>query len=127
MEVKKAKILLIEDDLITVKMYQAKFENAGLNLLISLTGQGGLDLIKKEKPDLILLDIKLEDMDGFEILRKVKKDPETRSIPVIILSNIRKINGEPKGKRLGAAEFIMKAKILPDELAEKIKRYLKKI
>ena len=124
MSTDKKTILLIEDDLITVKMYQAKFESAGLNLLVATSGAQGLEMIKKEKPDLVLLDIKLGDTDGFDILKKVKKDSEIKNIPVILLSNIRKLNGEDKGKKLGAEEFIMKAKILPDELIEKIKKYL---
>ncbi len=116
MDSKKAKILLIEDDHILIDMYRIKFKISGLNLLIATGGYQGLDVIKKEKPDLVLLDIKMDDLDGFEVLKKMKADPTVKDIPVFLLTNMSEKEASEEGKELGAERYVMKAKQTPDEI-----------
>ncbi|MFH1225833.1 MAG: response regulator [bacterium] len=124
MAVKNNKIVFIEDDEVTVRMYGLRFEAAGVPMLVALTGQAGLDLVKKEKPGLVLLDIKLPDMDGFEVLKKLKASPQTKDIPVIVFSNIQRTGNIEKAKKLGALEFVMKTSVLPKEMVAKVKALL---
>ena len=109
MDSKQAKILLIEDDRILVDMYQIKFKISKLNLLVATGGYQGLDMAKKEKPDLVLLDIKMDDLDGFEVLKKMQIDPTLKKIPVFLLSNMSEKETAGKGAELGAERYIMKS------------------
>ena len=118
------KVVLIEDDEVTIRMYKLQFETVGLALLTAVSGQEGFNLVKKEKPDLVLLDIKLPDMEGFEVLKKLKADAQTKDIMVIVFSNTQKTGNSEKALRLGAKEFVMKTKVLPAEMLEKVKGYL---
>lgn len=127
MDSKKAKILLIEDDHVLVDMYRIKFKISGLNLLIATGGYQGLDMIKKEKPDLVLLDIKMDDLDGFEVLKKMKADPTVKDIPVFLLTNMSEKEASDEGKKLGAERYVMKAKQTPDEIVEIVTNRLNKI
>jgi len=77
------KILLIEDEKILVEMYNEKFSQAGFDMILSIDAEKGLKLAKKEKPDLIILDILLPEGDGVFFLKEQKKDPEIASIPVV--------------------------------------------
>ncbi|HEX7456549.1 MAG TPA: response regulator, partial [Candidatus Nanoarchaeia archaeon] len=83
-----SKILLIEDDALFVKMYQKKFAHEGLNLVAAYDGEEGVKKTKSEKPDVVILDLMLPRMAGSEVLKKIKEDPETNAIPVIILTNL---------------------------------------
>ena len=127
MEPTKAKILLIEDDRILVEMYQIKFRISDLRLIVATGGYQGLDLAKKEKPDLILLDIKMDDLDGFEVLKRLKADPTVKDIPVFLLTNMSEKETADKGKALGAERYVMKAKQTPDEIVEIVTNRLNKI
>ncbi len=124
MAVKNNKIVFIEDDEVTVRMYGLRFAAAGLPMLAATTGQAGLALVKKEKPALVLLDIKLPDVDGFEVLKKLKADPPTKNIPVIVFTNIQRTGNIDKARRLGALEFVLKTSVLPKEMAAKVKALL---
>ena len=84
------KILFIEDEAILQKTFGDILKQADYKVISALDGETGLRLAKTEKPDLILLDLILPAMDGFEILEKLKKDPETKKIPVIVLTNLVK-------------------------------------
>ncbi|MFA5030378.1 MAG: response regulator [Patescibacteria group bacterium] len=127
MDPKKAKILLVEDDHILVDMYRLKFKISGLNLLIATGGYQGLDMIKKEKPDLVLLDIKMDDLDGFEVLKQMKADPTVKDIPVFLLTNMSEKEASDEGKQLGAERYVMKAKQTPEEIVEIVTNRLNKI
>lgn len=118
------KIVLIDDDEVTVRMYTLQFASPELTLLTAPNGQEGLALVKKEKPDLVLLDLKLPDMEGFEVLKALKADARLKSIPVMVFSNAQKTSNAEKALKLGAVEFVMKTKVLPNEMANKIKAYL---
>jgi CheY-like chemotaxis protein len=120
MDPKKAAILLIEDDPTLIEMYQMKFRLSGLKLLVAAGGYSGLALVKKMKPDLVLLDIRMDDLDGFEVLKRMKADPALKDIPVYLLTNMGEKDAAEKGKRLGAEAYVMKAKLTPQEVVDMV-------
>ncbi len=81
--------------------------------------------MKEEKPDIILLDLILPGMDGFEVLAKIKDDPEVENIPVVILSNLGQRDDVERGLKLGAVDFLIKAHFTPGEIIEKIEKVMK--
>jgi len=119
------KILIIEDDSFLSEMYSTKLIQEGFETEIAVDGKQGIDKIKNIKPDLVLLDIVLPKMDGFEILESVKKDPEFKNIPIILLTNLGQKNEIEKGLSLGADEYIIKAHFTPTAVVAKVKEILK--
>lgn len=119
------KILLIEDDKTLIEMYALKFKEAGFILLPALDGLSGLELAQKELPAVILLDIMLPKMDGFAVLVELKKDNKTKKIPILMLSNLGQKTDIEKGKKLGAADYIVKASMTPTQVLEKVKSFIK--
>jgi len=109
----KKKILLIEDDPFQIEMYALEFEDYGYKMLAAKKGLEGLRLAKKQKPDIILLDLLLDDIDGFLVLKRLKADPQTKDIPVIILTNLARRGAEKNGLTLGAEAFIRKTRLMP--------------
>lgn len=122
---KKSKVLLIEDDETLLEMYKIKFQEEGLEVIVSSNGAEAFSVAKKEKPSIILLDIILPGMDGFAILENVKRDSDTKNIPVILLSNLGQDSDIEKGKKLGASDYLVKANFTPTQVLEKIKKYAK--
>jgi len=119
------KILLIEDDLSLLKIYGNKLRNSGYDVSVATTGDEGLRKAQVEKPDLVLLDLILPGKDGFMVLEELKKKPETKESPVIILSNLGQEADIQKGNELGAADYLVKADVSLVDLVEKIKSYLR--
>ena len=122
----KNSILLIEDDSTLIEMYKLKFEESGFNVNIATRGVEGLEMSKKVKPDIILLDIILPEMDGFAILKELKADATTKNIPVILLSNLGQEPDIKKGKEYGAHDYMVKASFTPAEVVDKVLKILKK-
>lgn len=119
------KILLVEDDPMVVRMYQRKLEKEGFKVNLAFNGEEGLEALKKEKPDLILLDIMMPKMNGIEMLKKVKADSGTRDIPVVILTNLGdRPEDVEKCKELGAEDYWVKANVSLKEVVERIKEIL---
>ncbi len=125
MDPKAATILLIEDDRVLADMYRLKFDVSGLRLLLAFGGYEGLDAAKKVKPDLILLDLKMDDLDGFEVLTRLKADPTLRAIPVLLLTNMGEKDNAEKGLALGAEAYILKSKTLPRDIVDRVVARLK--
>ena len=119
------KILLIEDEKMMAEMYKEKFEREGLEVVLALTAEEGLELAKSEKPDLIILDILLPRKNGTFFLAEMKKDPEIAKIPVVALSNYEHPETRKLAFELGVKEYIIKTDFTPKEIVEKIKEYLK--
>ena len=119
------KILLIEDEKILAEMYRDKFTQAGFEVFLAFESREGLELAKKEKPDLIVLDILLPRKNGVSFLKEWKEDPRISKIPVVALSNYDHPETRKKALELGAKEYIIKTDYTPKEIVEKIKQYLK--
>lgn len=121
---KKKKILIVEDDTFLAGIYAHKFEKEGFEVLHAADGELGLTLAQKERPDLILLDILLPKLDGFEVLEKIKADAKLRATPIILLTNLGQKEDVDKGLKLGAADYLIKAHFMPAETVEKVKKVL---
>lgn len=118
------KILSVEDDAFLRDLLAQKFSSEEFNVSYATTGEEALEIAKTEKPDLILLDIVLPSMTGFEVLENLKQNPETQNIPVIFLSNLGQRTDIEKGQELGAVDFIIKANHSLEEIVEKVKQQL---
>jgi DNA-binding response OmpR family regulator len=121
----KKKILIVEDDEAIGAMYKGKFEADGYMVFGAVNGVEGLEIARKEKPDMIFLDVILPQMDGFAVLAELKKDAKTKNIPVIMLTNLGTDEDKNKGEKMGAADYIVKANMTPAEISEKIKKIIK--
>ena len=119
-----SKILLIEDDKFLRELIIQKLGREGFEATEAPEGEAGLTKMKEERPDLVLLDLILPGIDGFEVLSRMKKDPALTSIPVIILSNLGQRDDVQKGIDLGAEDYLIKAHFTPGEIVEKIKAIL---
>ncbi|KKU73989.1 MAG: Two-component response regulator [Parcubacteria group bacterium GW2011_GWA2_47_26] len=120
----KTRILLVEDDTFLAGIYAHKFEAEGFEVLLATDGEAGAKVAAKELPNIILLDILLPKMDGFEVLEKVKGDAKTKNIPVILLTNLGQKEDVDKGLKLGASDYLIKAHFMPQETVEKVKKVL---
>jgi len=120
-----AKILIVEDDRFLRELIARKLKNEGYEVMEAVDGEEGLKKIKEEKPDLVLLDLILPGIDGFEVLTRVKEDPVTAQIPVIILSNLGQREEIERGLKLGAIDYLIKAHFTPGEIIEKIKNIVR--
>ncbi len=122
----KKKILVVEDDQMISSMYKTKFEADGFEVIIASNGVEGYEFAKKHKPDIIMMDIILPQLDGFSSLEKIKKDPEIKEIPVIMLTNLGTEEDKKKGEKLGAIGYLVKARLTPAQVSVKIKDQLNK-
>ena len=118
-------VLLVEDDPSVLEMYRLKLELDGYRVNTALDGEEGLRKAGDLSPDIIFLDIRLPKMDGLEVLRKLRAQEKTRNIPVIILSNYDEEDLVARGLRLGAHEYLIKARTTPASLSEGIEDWLK--
>jgi len=121
-----AKILIIEDDKFLRELMARKLNQENFDVTEALDGEEGIEKVKETVPDLVLLDLILPGIDGFEVLSKIKEDPATASIPVIILSNLGQREDVERGLKLGAVDYLVKAHFTPNEIIEKVKNSLAK-
>ena len=120
-----AKLLLVDDDPLLVRMYQKKMTNDGYEVETAGDGVEGLQKASQFKPDLILLDIMMPKMNGFEVLKKLKADSELSKTPVVILSNVGGSQEDiDKGLELGAVSYLVKAGNRPSAVVAKVKEIL---
>ena len=119
------KILIVEDETSIIQLYKLKFMEAKYEVFEASTGVAGLEIAKKEKPDIILLDIIIPQYDGFAVLEMLKQDPATKNIPVILLTNLAQEEDKNRGVKLGAKDYLVKANFTPSEVLKKVKAHLK--
>ena len=118
------KILLVEDEEIMIDLLQRKLTKEGYEVSVARDGEEGLKLMREVKPTLILLDIVMPKMGGFEVMEQMAKEPELKKIPVIVISN----SGQPveldRAQKLGAKDWLIKTEFDPQEVIEKVKKQL---
>lgn len=119
------KILLIEDDPFLQDIYTTKLKEAGFEVETVDDGEIAISSIKEKNPDLLLLDIVLPHLDGWEIIKQIKESSDLKDLKVIILSNLGQKNEVEKGINLGAVKYLIKAHYTPTEIVEEIKKVLK--
>lgn len=122
----KMNVLIIEDDKFLRDLIVQKLGREGFKTLEAVDGESGVKLAADEHPDVILLDLILPGLDGFEILRRLKSDGATSSIPVIVLSNLGQKEDMERALSVGAEDFMVKAHFTPGEIVGKIKSILQK-
>jgi len=114
------KILLIEDEKIMIDLLQRKLTQKGYEISVARDGEEGLKEMREIKPDLVLLDIIMPKMGGFEVMEEMGKDKELKKIPVVIISN----SGQPveldEAQRLGARDWLIKTEFDPQEVVDKV-------
>tara|TARA_B100000683_G_C12345472_1_gene496571 strand:+ start:246 stop:623 length:378 start_codon:yes stop_codon:yes gene_type:complete len=120
------KILSIEDDKFLSSLVAKKLSAAGYQMIHAASGEEAVKVVKEEKPALILLDILLPEMSGFDVLKTVKEDEETKDIPVILFSNLGQKEDIDKGLKLGAEKFIVKATVVLDDIVKEIEAFVPK-
>ena len=120
-----SKVLIVEDEKILAEMYKDKFEEAGYQADLAFSSEEAIEYLKKEKPDLILLDILLPRENGINFLKRLKEVEGISKIPVVAFSNY----DEPKTKKealgLGVRAYLIKTQYTPKELVEEVKKFLK--
>jgi len=118
-------VLIIEDDEFFRELVSKNLSSNGFGVLGAIDGEKGVEKAKESKPDLILLDLLLPNLSGFEVLSALKQNSDTSSIPVIILSNLSSKEDIEKGLKLGASDFLIKSQFASEEIIEKIKSFIK--
>lgn len=114
------KILIVEDDHFFQKFYATKLLEHGFTVLIAKNGKEGLEMMRTMKPDLIILDIIMPIMDGFEVLEEKNKDDMLKKIPVMVFSTLGQDQDVEKAKKLGAIGYVNKSFFDLDKLLKKI-------
>lgn len=117
------KILIVEDDKFLVRALSDKLKLEGYTPITAFEGEDGLEALRKEKPDLVLLDLVMPKMNGFQFLEEIKNDSKLKAT-VIVLSNLGQQEDIEKAKNLGAVDYLVKADFSLKEILEKIKKYL---
>jgi len=124
MKNEQIKVMILEDDKFLLKAYEIKFKQSGIGIISAKDGMTGLSLAEKELPSLIILDMMLPKMNGFEVLKKLKSSESLKDIPVIAVSNLGQKKDMERALELGAKEYLIKTNYSLDEVIEKIKKYL---
>ena len=119
------KILIVEDDKFLRELIAQKLIKEGYEIAEAVDGEKGIKAVEEEKPDLVLLDLILPGIDGFDVLAKMKEDPKMAQVPVIILSNLGQKDDIERGLKMGAVDYMIKAHFTPAEIIEKVKTVLK--
>lgn len=114
------KILLIEDEQLMIELLERKLSQEDYEISVARDGVEGLEKMKEEKPDLVLLDIIMPKMGGFEVMEEINKDVELKKIPIVVISN----SGQPveldRAQRLGAKDWLIKTEFDPQEVLDKV-------
>ena len=126
MPIRKMQIVLIEDSETMRFYYKAIFQKAGFVVLEAETGIKGWQLICNERPDLVVLDMMLPDINGFEMLKKIRSFATTKDIPVLVLTSVKEIQHIHKALQLGANYYSVKGKDSSEKILSMIYKLLKK-
>lgn len=120
---KESTVLIIEDDRFLVKAYEVKMKGMGFRVDVAHDGEEGIEKIKENKPDIILLDLIMPKMDGFDVLEEIKKHKEWKKIPVLILTNLGQEDDRKRGLALGAKDYIVKADYSLAQIVDIVKKF----
>jgi DNA-binding response OmpR family regulator len=117
-------VLLVEDDTFIKQMYCTKIEELGIKVFSASTRDEAFDILNKNKVDLILLDLVLPEVSGFDILKELKKNSILKNIPIIILSNLSSQTDISQAFELGVLDYIVKSNYTPSEVMRTIQKHL---
>ena len=119
-------VLVVEDDSFLGKLLCDRLRTDGFEIYQATTGQQALDFLKDHSPMLMLLDLLLPVMDGFQVLEWVRRQDRIKDLPVIVLSNVREPNMVERAQQLGADDYLIKAHFVLDEIIERMNQVIKK-
>ena len=117
-------ILMVDDDAFMAGIYGTRLTNEGYAVISAYDGEQGVKVAKETLPDLILLDVLMPKLDGFEALKRLKEDPKTKDIPVIMLTSMGQKEDVERGLTEGAVDYLLKTQTLPTDAFEKIRKIL---
>ena len=117
-------VFVVEDDVFLVKAYQIKFEKVGVEVWAVTDGKEALKFLGKDPPNVVLLDLLLPGVSGFDILAEIRKNEKWKNVPVYILTNLSQSEDVERAKALGVEEFLVKANTKINDIVEKVKKYL---
>lgn len=117
-------ILIIDDDAFYVSLITPAFEKHGYQLVSATTAEAGFAAAHDNKPDLILLDLKMKGTDGYGALGALKSDPDTMTLPIVVLTSVSETEETERWKAAGVLDYLIKMEFTPDELAQRMKQYL---
>lgn len=117
-------ILLVDDDLTLLEMYEDRLKAEGFEIIQATNGEEALKKVREVKPALIILDIMMPKVNGFDVLKNLRSDEAFKNIPVIILTALIQDVDRTQGKKLGATDYIVKSETMPGEVIAKIKKAL---
>jgi two-component system alkaline phosphatase synthesis response regulator PhoP len=117
-------ILLVDDDQFITVAYKDGLERAGYNVTIAHNGEEALDILKINKPDILLLDLIMPKMNGFELLQALKDDNDLKEIPVLVLTNLSQESDEEEARSYGIVDFMVKADISLKDLINRLHEVL---
>jgi two-component system, OmpR family, phosphate regulon response regulator PhoB len=118
------KVLFVEDESALQEAVGEYLRQKGFSVLKAMDGETGARLAKQEKPDIILLDLVLPKKEGFEVLKELKEDDETKEIPIIVLTNLEGMGDIDKAMSSGATTYLVKTQYNLEEIFEKIKKII---
>jgi two-component system alkaline phosphatase synthesis response regulator PhoP len=118
-------ILLVDDDFTLREMYGERLKAEGFQIVQASDGEEALQMAKKTKPNVILLDIMMPKINGFDVLKQLKADEELKEIPVLVLTALIQEVDKIQGQKLGCDGYIVKSETMPGEVVEKIKKVIK--
>jgi len=123
---KGSKVLMADDDKMLIDMYKERLELAGYNVEICRNGEETLAKVREFQPDIILLDIMMPKLNGYEALASLKSDPQTKDIPVVMLSALMRDFNREKAVEAGADDYLIKSEAMPVDVITKIEQVLQK-
>jgi len=121
MPVNAKKIMIIEDDRFLSSLMKARLEKEGFVVTQAFDGEEAMEMLKQDIPSLIILDLIMPKVTGFEVLQMISITPQLEKVPVVIVSNLAQDSDIEKAQQLGAKEYFVKVRVSIDELIEKIK------
>jgi len=122
----KVKIAIIEDDMAIVQMYRMKFEHEGYEVATAPDGSSGLELISSFKPDVVLLDLMMPNMNGLDMLKQLRSQANGRDAKVVVLTNMGDTETATRVYKMAADDYIVKAEMTPKQVTERIQTLLAK-
>ena len=118
------KVLLVEDDQFLIDIYTTKLKSEGFDLLLAQEGEEALEKIKNDKPDLVILDIVLPNVDGWQVLKQIKDIQGAEKIKILVLSNLGQKEEVEKGLKLGADKYLIKSNFTPSQVVAELKKLI---
>ncbi len=119
------KVLIVEDDAMISNMYKIRLEQEAYSVVTADNGSQGLEVAVREKPDLILLDVMMPQIDGFSLLQELRLQDIFKKTPIIMLTNLGTTEDREKGRQFGATDYLVKANLTPAEVSKVVGKYAK--